>query len=464
MTSRTRKAGEITRRQFVGTAAGAAAIAAFNIVPRHVLGGPGAPTPPSGKINLAVIGVGGQGGSDLNQFARYGANVVALCDADWREERANSAAANFKKFDQAKKFKDFRVMLDEMDKQIDAVLVGIPDHSHSVAAMAAIKRGKHVYCEKPLAHSVWEVRKLMDAAKQHKVISQLGNQGHSFDTIRTFCEWVWDGAIGQVHTIHAGCGSRYSEIANLPRLAEKHEVPPGLEWDVWLGPAAYRPYHPLYLPGSWRRWTPFGTGVTGDWTCHVVDPVFWALDLGAPATVKAEVMDYDPVKYADTFPRGSVIEYHFPANSKRGPVTMFWHEGDNKIPRPDEFPEGKPFPQTGAVVEGDKGKIVYGSHGAGGVQIIPKEKADAYKKPPKSLPRAPENSHYLEWLTAIKEGRPANSDFSYGGPLTELALLGVIAIRHPGQELKWDGPNMRITNNADANRMLTPTFREGWSL
>ncbi len=184
------------------------------------------------------------------------------------------------------------------------MIVGTPDHTHAVAAMAAIKRGKHVYCEKPLAHSVGEVRALMKAAQEHKVVTQLGNQGHSFDTIRTFCEWIWDGAIGNVHTIHCGCAAINSALDQLPRLGEKEEVPAGLDWDLWLGPAQERPYHSFYLPGRWRSWVPFGNGTIGDWVCHVVDPVFWALDLGAPKTVQAQVKDYDPKTQGDAFPHG----------------------------------------------------------------------------------------------------------------------------------------------------------------
>ncbi|MEN6333158.1 MAG: Gfo/Idh/MocA family oxidoreductase, partial [Phycisphaerales bacterium] len=266
-----------SRRHFLQSAAGAAA--AFTIVPRHVLGQ--GTTPPSEKLNIAAIGAGGQAAADINEVARdSGTRFVALCDADLRTDQRNSPI--FSTFPDAKVYQDFREMLDEMDKQIDAVIVGTPDHTHAVAAMAAMKRGKHVYCEKPLAHSVAEVRALMKAAQEYKVVTQLGNQGHSYDTIRTFCEWIWDGAIGNVHTVHCGCNAVNSALDFLPRLSEKEDVPAGLDWDLWLGPAQERLYHSFYLPGTWRAWTPFGYGTIGDWVCHVVDPVFWALDLGAP--------------------------------------------------------------------------------------------------------------------------------------------------------------------------------------
>jgi predicted dehydrogenase len=300
------------RRKFI-RAAGVAA-AGFTIVPRHVLAGSGK-TAPSEKLNIAGIGVGSQGFHDLEALAPD-TNIVALCDVDDR-----SAARAYKKFPEAKRFRDFRKMFDAMGKDIDGVVIGTPDHAHAITAMAAIVRGKHVYCEKPLAHSISEVRHLMKAAARHKVVTQLGNQGHSYGSIRTFCEWIWDGAIGEVRTIDAGCNFVNSAIDELPKLSECPPVPEGLDWDLWLGPAQKRPYNPAYLPGIWRSWTPFGTGTIGDWCCHVVDPVFWALDLGAPSTIEAQVKDYDLKTQFDTFPRGDVITFEFAANARRGPVT-----------------------------------------------------------------------------------------------------------------------------------------------
>jgi predicted dehydrogenase len=449
-----KKQSSMTRRQFVGSAAAAAA---FSIVPAHVLGQNGQ-TPPSEKINVAGIGVGGQGAGDLGEIAGdKGVNIVALCDADVR-----SAAATFKKFPNAKQFRDFRKMFAEMEKEIDAVVVATPDHFHSVAAMAAIKRGKHVYCEKPLAHSIYEIRQLVKVAGEHNVVTQMGNQGHSFESIRLFVEWIRDGAIGEVHTIHAGCNANHSKIDQLPLLKETHPVPAELDWDLWLGPAQFRPYHPVYLPGNWRGWMPFGTGTIGDWTCHVIDPLFWAFDLGAPVSIQAQAKGYDPKLHADTFPRGSIIKYEFAAKGSRGPITLMWHDGVEAIPRPEGLEADRRGPETGAVVIGEKGGITYGSHGAGGVRIYPETKMKAYKQPPKTIPRAKE--HHQDWLDAIRGKTKAGSDFSYGGPLTEIALLGVIAIRLLGQELKWDGAAMRITNSEEANGMITPKFREGWTL
>jgi predicted dehydrogenase len=447
-----------SRRQLLKSATGA--VAAFTVVPRHVLGGQGA-TAPSGKLAVAGIGAGGRSADDIQQVARdEGTQIVALCDVDLRPRQRGGST--IPKFPDAKVYQDFRKMFDEMGDKIDAVIVGTPDHTHAVAAMAAIKRNKPVYCEKPLAHSVAEVRALMKAAQEHKVVTQLGNQGHSFDTIRMFCEWIWDGAIGNVHTVHCGCNAVNSGIERLSRMSEKEEIPEGLDWDLWQGPAKERPYHSFYLPGQWRGWVPYGNGTIGDWVCHVVDPVFWALDLGAPKTVQAQVKDYDLKTQGDVFPVGDIITFEFPAKGSRGPITLVWHSGTEKIPPAKELEPGRKPVDTGAYVYGDKGVIMYGSHGAGGVRIIPEEKMKAYKLPPQKIARV--KGHHEDWLRAIREGGKAGSDFSYGGPLTELAMLGVIALKLPGTKLEWDAANMRFTNNEEANQHLNPPYRQGWTL
>jgi predicted dehydrogenase len=451
------KTMKTSRRQLLKSATGAAA--AFTIVPRHVLGQ--GTTPPSEKLNIAGIGAGGQGGADIDEVARNsGVRMAALCDADLRPQHRERTT--IPKFPDAKVYRDFRKMFDEMGDKIDAVIVGTPDHTHAVAAMAAIKRNKHVYCEKPLAHSVAEVRALMKTAQEHKVVTQLGNQGHSFDTIRMFCEWIQDGAIGNVHTIHCGCNADNSALDQLSRLGEKEEVPSGLDWDLWQGPAKERPYHSFYLPGRWRSWVPFGNGTIGDWACHVVDPVFWALDLGAPTTVQAEVKDYDPKTQGDSFPKGDIITFEFPAKGSRGPIKLVWYSGQEKIPVAKELEPGRKPVDTGAYVYGDKGVIMYGSHGANGVRIIPEEKMKAYKRPEPKIPRVKE--HHDDWLRAIREGRKAGSDFSYGGPLTEIAMLGVVALKLPSTKLEWDAANMRFTNSDEANQHVNPPYRQGWTL
>jgi len=447
-----------SRRQLLKSATGA--VAAFTIVPRHVLGGQGA-TAPSAKLAVAGIGAGGRSADDIQEVARdEGTQIVALCDVDLRPRQRGGST--IPKFPNAKVYQDFRKMFDEMGDKIDAVIVGTPDHTHAVAAMAAIKRNKPVYCEKPLAHSVAEVRALMKAAQEHKVVTQLGNQGHSFDTIRMFCEWIWDGAIGNVHTVHCGCSAVNSGIERLSQMSEKEEIPEGLNWDLWQGPAKERPYHSFYLPGRWRGWVPYGNGTIGDWVCHVVDPVFWALDLGAPKTIQAQVKDYDPKTRDDVFPVGDIITFEFPAKGSRGPITLVWHSGTENIPPAKELEPGRKPVDTGAYVYGDKGVIMYGSHGAGSVRLIPEEKMKAYKLPPQKIGRV--KGHHEDWLRAIREGGKAGSDFSYGGPLTELAMLGVIALKLPGTKLEWDAANMRFTNNDEANQYVNPPYRQGWTL
>ncbi|SPE62427.1 Oxidoreductase domain protein [Verrucomicrobia bacterium] len=438
----------LSRRRFIQRTGAAAA---FTLAP-FSLRAAGA----NDRLNLAGIGVGGQGRADLDALAP-GNNIVALCDVDERR-----AAETFKQFPGAKRFQDFRRMFDQMGKEIDAVVVATPDHFHAVAAMAAIERGKHVYCEKPLAHSIAEVRRLMKAAQDHKVVTQLGNQGHSFDSIRNFCEWIWDGAIGKVHTVHAGCGFLNSGLDQLPHLSEHPPVPPGLDWEQWLGPALERPYNPAFLPATWRGWVPFGNGTLGDWCCHVVDPVFWALDLGAPSTIEAQVKEYDFKTQGLAFPKGEIITFEFPAKGSRGPVTLVWYSGTEKLPRPPALEADEKDIGVGAAVFGDKGTIVYGSHGAGQVRLIPQAAMDAYKKPAKTIPRAKE--HHADWLQAIRNGTKAGSDFSYGGPLTEIALLGVIAIKVAGTKLEWNAQTMGFGNCTEANQYLDPPYRKGWKL
>ena len=441
-----------TRRWFLRHAT--AAVAAVSVVPSYVLGLQGA-TSPNNKLNIACIGIAGRGADDLNGVSLE--NIVALCDVDSRR-----SAATFKKFPQAKPYQDFRRLLDEVGKQIDAVVVATPDHTHAVALMRAIKIGKHVYSEKPLAHSIHEVRELVKAAHRYQVVTQLGNHGHSFDSIRTFVEWIKDGAIGTVREVHAMCGSSYGRLDQVEKVKEGQPVPEGLNWDLWLGPAQFRPYHSAYVPGRWRGWRPFGTGVLGDWTCHVIDPVFWALDLDAPTRIAAETFEYDPKKHFDTFPAETVIHYDFPARGQRPAVKVIWYDGGRRPPRPEELEPGKQLPDIGALVVGDKGKIIYGSHGAGNLRLIPASRMQEYQKPAPTIPRSP--GHHEEWIAACKGGKPTGSNFNYGGPLTEVALVGAIATLFKDQPLEWNSKAAKFTNCPEANRYINPPYRRGWSL
>src|SRR5438552_1072239 len=296
-----------TRRQFLG--ASALASAAFTVVPGRVLGLDGS-TSPNEKLNIAGIGIGGQGNSDLNQLKSE--NIVALCDVDWAH-----SAHTFKQFPDAKRYKDYRKMLEE-HKGIDAVVVATPDHLHAFVSMMAIKMGKHVYCEKPLTHSVWEARQLAQAAREHKVATQMGNQGQASEETRRLCEWVWDGAVGPVHEAHIwtdrpsqGLFKEYWP-QGIARPTDTPSVPDTLDWDLWLGPAPQRPYHPAYLPFKWRGWWDFGTGALGDIGCHSFDPIFRALKLGQPLSVEASSTRVND----ESYPLASMVTYHFPA---RGP-------------------------------------------------------------------------------------------------------------------------------------------------
>jgi predicted dehydrogenase len=432
----------MNRRQFLG---GAATVAAFTIVPRHVLAGSGQ-TPPSEKLNIACVGVGGQGGSDVGAVSSE--NIVALCDVDW----GNHTARTFGRFPNAKKYKDFRKMLDAEEKNIDAVTVGTPDNCHAVAAMAAIKRGKHVYCEKPLCHDIYEVRQLTEAARKQGVQTQMGTQLHATGEMKRFVEWVQSGVIGKVNKVDIWSGKNWG---GGERPTDTPPVPATLDWDLWLGPAPYRPYHPKYLPGEWRRWWDFGTGTLGDMGCHIIDPAYWALDLKHATSVEAQAAPFSK----ETYPVKTIVTWEFPARGDQPAVTMKWYDGENRPPRPVDLEPGRELPDQGGLYYGEKGTIVL-PHG-GNPRLIPEARMKGFKAPEPFLPR--DVDHYQEWVAACKGGRKPASNFDYAGPLTETILLGNVAAL-AGGKLEWDGPNMKVTNMPEANRLLRRTYRAGWSL
>ena len=457
MNGRDRKKG-INRRDFLLSAATGAA--AFTIVPRYVLGGPGY-TPPSEKLNIAGIGVGGVGKSNVNAVSSE--NIVALCDVDEK-----FAAEVFNKYPTAKKYSDFRRML-EKQKDIDAVIVATPDHTHAVISMMAIKMGKHVYCQKPLTYSVYEARKLTEAAREHKVATQMGHQGHSGEGIRLICEWIWDGAIGPVREVHAWT-NRPVWPQGIGRPEDTPPVPATLDWDLWLGPAPYRPYHSTYLPFNWRGWQDFGTGALGDMACHIIDPVFWALKLRYPTAVEA-CHSYDVRemwKRADnkeTYPRASIVRYEFPARGEMPPVKLTWYDGGMLPPRPDELEPDRQMSDNGVIFVGEKGKLMCGNYGDG-PRLIPDTRMQEYERPAKALARIEGgvDGHEKDWVRACKDGRPASSNFDYSGPLTETVVMGNLAIRNAGKKLEWDGQNMKVTNLPEANEYVHRQYREGWVL
>ena len=431
------------------------------ILPRHVLGGKGYISP-NDKLNIAGIGVRkwGMGSNNLSQCKSE--NIVALCDVDQKQ-----AAPTYKKYPKAKVYKDYRIMLDKQ-KDIDAVIVATPDHNHAVITMLAMKMGKHVYCQKPLTHTVYEARMITEAAKKYKVQTQMGNQGRSSDEIRSLKEWIDDGAIGKVREVFAWTdrpvgGHAWDTFAVKAMSKDKPPIPDGLDWNLWLGPAPYRDYHPDYHPLSWRAWMDFGTGSMGDMGCHILDPSFYALDLGAPSEIQATSTHWIPEISSQTFPSASIVRMKFPKRGKHPELNLTWSDGRILPPIPEEFNDGEKFTLSGAMLVGDDGKIVHDSHGASGLRIISKEKMKNYKKPEKTIPRV-NTSHEGDWIRACKDGNPASSSFDYGGPLTEMALLGMIAIRLKDQRLKWDSKNLKFTNNEEANKLLHKEYRKGWSL
>ena len=447
--------GKLSRRDLMGAAAGAVA---FTIVPRSVLGG-ASNTPPSEKINIAGVGVGGQGGADLRALDSQ--NVVALCDVDWRH-----ASACFKRYPNARQYKDFREMLDKEDKNIDGVVVGTPDHLHAPVSIAAMKRGKHVYCEKPLTHTGREARMMAEVAREQKVATQMGNQGQASEEVRLLCETIWDGAIGQVREVHVWTDRPLNGTNNWywPQGVDKPQgedpIPESLNWDLWVGPAPMRPYkNRVYNPFVWRGWWDFGTGALGDIGCHSLDPVFRALKLGHPISVEACCTLVND----QTYPVASRVTYEFPARGDLAPVTLNWYDGGMRPPRPPELEDGRRLDTNGALYVGDKGKILNG-------RLIPESRQKEYGRPPKTLERSP--GHHQEWINACKGGKPAGSNFpDHAGLLAQVVLMGNIALRPAlkeekffGTKLLWDAKEFKFTNVPEANKYLTKEYREGWAL
>ena len=453
----------VPRRTFLARAA--AVTAGFTIVPRHVLGGQTTPAP-SDRLNIAGVGVGGMGKNNLGKCETE--NIVALCDVDF-----GLADAVFKKYPDAKRYKDFRVMLDEQ-KDIDAVIIATPDHTHAVIAMAAMERKKHVYVQKPLTHSVSEARLLTEAARKHGVATQMGNQGHSGEGIRLLCEWVWDGAIGHVREAHAWTNRPvWPQGIEVERPTDTPEVPPGLDWDLWLGPAHPRPYHPTYHPAKWRAWCDFGTGSLGDMACHIIDPLFWALKLRYPVSVEASISKYWSAFFQETqaknemYPRSSIVRFKFPARERMPPVDVTWWDGGLMPARPAGLEPGRRMGDLdgGILLIGDKGAIMAGCYGES-PRLVPESSMKKYKRPRKTLERIPEglDGHEKDWIRACKGGKPASSNFEYSGPLSEAVLMGNLAVRFPGRQLLWNGEAMEVTNDKDANAYVRREYRDGWHL
>lgn len=497
---------KITRRRFVAGAAGTAFGAM--IVPRHVLGGPGQQAP-SDRLNIAVIGAGAQGATDAAELVEGGENIVALADVDFgfvdqavarrTRDRDGNPSPGFVKLQEAyakaKRYSDFRRML-EQEKDIDAVLVATPDHTHAVAAKAAMELGKHVYVEKPLTYTVHEARVLRETARRTGVVTQMGNQGHSSEEARLINEWVQAGVIGPVREVYVWTNRpiwpqgvpRPAKGAGVPQdqrwsqrrvstelaavMAGDYPPPADLDWDLFLGPAPEVAYHPIYHPFNWRGWLDWGTGAVGDMGAHLIDHPYWALGLTYPTTIEATSTPFglDADGKPASYPQATQVVYKFPARGTQPPVTLTWNDGGLMPPRPDLLPEDVPLQRGGGVIfVGENGILMHETYGRN-PRLFPAQFMEAAQNVPKSYPRIETNErgqvrHRMNWAMAAKEQGKSSTPFEYAAPLTEVMLLGNVALRTgQGERIHYDGEAGRVTNSADANQYLHREERQGWSL
>jgi predicted dehydrogenase len=439
------KNSHLSRRQFLQGAGFAASVLAFPFVSsRNILGA-------NSRLSIAAVGAGGKGGVDIGYCADE--NIVALCDVD-----QSNAAGSFKRFPQAKRFKDFRIMLEQEGKSFDAVTVSTPDHTHFHAAAMAMMLGKHVYVQKPLTHFIWEARKLTELARTTKVVTQMGNQGHSQSDSRRLVELIQAGALGDVREVHI-----WTDRPIWPQGIERPAavpVPGDLDWDLWLGPAPYRVFHDGCVPFKWRGFWDFGTGALGDMGCHNMDLSFFALNLRDPVSVEAVSSGAN----AETAPKWSIITHQFPARAGRGPVKLIWYDGGKK-PEAALVKQAK-LPGNGCIMIGSKDSLFVPNYWGAGSFLSGATLAD-FKNVPETLPRRPEASkdndaaHHLEWIAACKGEGKALSHFDYSGPMTEAVLLGNVALR-AGQPILWDAKEMKVTNVPSANQFIRGEYRKGW--
>ena len=451
----------ISRRSFLKT--GAVAAAGLTIVPGSVLGKSFGYTAPSDKLNIAGIGVGGMGRRNLANMNTE--NIVALCDVDW-----HYADKTFKDYPKAKRFKDWRVMFDEMGKSIDAIMVATPDHTHAGVTAHAITLGKHCYTQKPLTHSVYESRLLTKLAKKYKVATQMGNQGNSFDWCRQIAEWIQSGVIGDVYEVHCWT-DRPIWPQGLMKPNDTPKCPKTLDWDLWIGPAQKRPYNPVYTPWNWRGWWDYGTGALGDMACHILHQPFRALKLLYPTKVEGS----STLLLNACAPQAQHVKLTFPARENMPKVAMpevevHWYDGGMMPDRPKGFPEGKQLMQSGGgltIFHGTKDTLICGCYGqnpwllSGRVPNAPKVC--------RRVPKAMNGGHEMDWVRACKESPSSRvmpkSDFSEAGPMNEMVAMGVLAIRLQGlnKTLEWDGANMRFTNIGDDETLRT-VIKDGFKI
>ena len=433
-------ANHVDRRGFLKQTA--ALVGATPLVGSSLFGAPAILRPGSAneRLDIGIIGTANRAADNINGVK--GENIVAVCDID--DGYLSAAKAQFPA---AQTFIDFRKLLDL--GKLDAMVISTPDHMHVPASVAALKHGKHVYCEKPLSHTVWEARTATKLAAEKKLATQLGTQIHATDNYRRVVEHIRAGAIGRVNDVHVWVGKTWS---GGERPTDQPPVPASIHWDQWVGPAPMRPYHPTYLPANWRRWWDFGNGTLGDMGCHHVDLPYWALALTAPTRVEAE----GPPPHPETTPDWMIVKYEFPANGERPPVKMTWYDGG---PRPELLKNpGMPAWGDGTLFVGDKGMLLADYDRC---VLLPEEKFKDFKAPEPTIPRS--IGHYAEWIQACKTGSPTTCSFDYSGPLSETILLGMVAFR-AGKPITWDSANLRCVGNPEADRFVRRDYRAGWEL
>jgi len=481
----------LTRRSFIKKSG--ATLAAFSIVPRQVLGGKDF-IPPSDKIQAACIGVGSQGTRVMMDFLKQPEiQIVSVCDvndgsddyvewgqheirdkvrellndASWGKfingalcglnpakeivERYYANQKNKPAYKGCSAYKDYRELLDK-EKNIDAIIVGTPDHVHAVISIQAMKQGKHVYCQKPMAHTVYEVRRMSEVTRETKVATQVATGNSASEATRLLCEWIWAGTIGPVREVY-NWSSRPFWPQGIERPIEEQPAPEYLDWNLWLGPVPYRPYHAVYQPFVWRGWYDFGTSAVGDMGCYSFDTVFRVLKLGALSKIETS----STRMYTETFPLASILHFSFPARGDMPPVKIHWYDGGLKPPKPEELGD-RELENEGLLFVGDQGKIICKFSG-GEPQLIPEAVMKDFTPPPQSLSRS--IGHEEEWIAACKGGAAAAANFEVAGPVTEAILLGNVALR-AGKSIQWDDKNFNITNDEPANNLLHVPYRNGW--
>jgi predicted dehydrogenase len=465
-----KKQKKITRRKFIGAAAGGLA---FTYIPRHVLGGPGYQAP-SEKLNVAAVGIGGMGRAYLNG-CKESIEVVALCDLDHNRQGSKEV---FLKYPNAKRYFDFRKLFDKEAKNFDAVIVATPDHTHTIILQAALKLNKHIYCAKPITHTIGEARKIKQAVLNAKnIITKSSVQSSATDGARCTTELLNSGVIGNVRELHIWCDHpQYPAL--IPRPMEKMEPPPGMDWNLWIGPSPYRSYHPAYHPSLWRSWWDFGSGAVGDMCCHTFHTYFKELQLGAPSTIYSSYSHQfngyfnDRVIAPETQAHANMVTWEFPKRGDLPPLNVHWYDGGMKPHRPHELDQNIEMPTTGLLFVGENGKLLtkFGGgnrfadrHGFSGGLLLPEQKFKNFDNPPKTLSRVEQDYHYIEWVEACKTGKKTVCPIEFGCEMTEMGLLGSISLRAK-RMIQWDAESMRITNSSQANNFVDPPYREGWEI